>query len=525
MRILLPSAGYLLLPLGWLLLAQASVTAMPQGAGLASANITSARIASTAVPSASTLGGSAANKSERGPSPKTSRAGYLPSRVPRPWRRGTSLQHALEASRVDGKPVVAIFSSPQCNACRQLEEHTLRSEAVRRVASRFRWVWLDIARHPSLVREYGVSSTPTTVVLTPDGKSETKIVGDPGPELAAWLTGKEEATTDRDYPKTTFSAPNGFLAHSSCSNQVGYGPFNYRTQSPFLLFRQAFKAHTTSNLGRGRTEAAGRGTLANLFAFSDEEYLVDFETLQSGLELRHGLTDNVQLGLELDHRSRFGGNLDHLVTGFHDAFGVDQSGRDDVEENGFALAVDPGDGRAALLLDRGDRGGFARSLTFRVQHNLSCGLGVLPALAYGVSVRYKDLEFSDASPFAGDRIDVGLSAAVSKSWKRLVFYGTLGYAYHADERIGEIDLDNSQWSFTGTVEWRQSLGSWIFQYLLTEGALVDVGPFRRASQEILLGWKREIGSRLLLELALVENLAVSSNSPDFGVHAGFATRF
>jgi len=41
----------------------------------------------------------------------------------------------------------------------------------------------------------------------------------------------------------------------------------------------------------------------------------------------------------------------------------------------------------------------------------------------------------------------------------------------------------------------------------------------------MLGWKWEVKTKVVLEFALIENIIVFDNSPDFGIHAGITSRF
>ena len=53
-------------------------------------------------------------------------------------------------------------------------------------------------------------------------------------------------------------------------------------------------------------------------------------------------------------------------------------------------------------------------------------------------------------------------------------------------------------------------------------ALAEFKEMARASN---VGWKREIVTRGVLEIGLVENIVTFDNSPDFGVHVGYTRRF
>ncbi|HYY46469.1 MAG TPA: thioredoxin family protein [Candidatus Angelobacter sp.] len=70
--------------------------------------------------------------------------------------------------RPDGRPLLVVFSTPGCTACR-----TTQRPAVESVATEFggglRVLSVDMADRPSIGRAFNVLTAPTTVVLDGDG--------------------------------------------------------------------------------------------------------------------------------------------------------------------------------------------------------------------------------------------------------------------------------------------------------------------------------------------------------------------
>jgi thioredoxin-related protein len=454
------------------------------------------------------------------------------------------LKPGLAAADEADKPVFLLFSAVWCPVCEELKRRILLDTEVQQLADRLVWVDVDIDRNLSLARRWGVAATPTIFLLDPRGTPRGTIVGGAtASELAEILRGfldsvklapsdEPEQIAEFRHGDLTWT-PSGYRARAICFSHVGYGPLRLGTQSPFQSLRLTIIPRTPSTLGRGQWEARVAGTWANIWAnddnrfFPEEQeygrYLMDYETLAASLGASYGLSDILQLDVAYDQRWRFGGAMDSFIQSFHDLFGIDQSGRDQVPKNGFAIFLDPMDGRTLVDLEDDAKGSFTRNLQFSVQHNVTCGTQKWPAFSYAVTGRWT----IDSEDLEGDDFDIAASVAIARRFgKRWYTYLTLGYAYFGSDSFRGISLSNSQLSMLAAAEWRFAPKmSFIVQLLGSEGVVDDFGPFSDVATEVTLGWKGEIRPAGLLEIGLIENVATFDNSPDFGVHVGYTQRF
>ena len=235
------------------------------------------------------------------------------------------------------------------------------------------------------------------------------------------------------------------------------------------------------------------------------------------------MSDTIQLEAEYEQRWRFGGAMDSFVQGFHDLFGLDQSGRDLVPRNQFRILLDPyGDG-SGVDLGSGFSGTFARNLLFTFQHNVTCGTAIWPAFSYAVTGRYA---VGDVGETEGGAWDIALSVAASRRFGKFYAYLTLGYAWYSSDAFYGIELEDTQFTVLAAGEWRfKPRMSLILQIMTTQGVATDFDPFSQASNEVIFGWKWEVRQAGVLEIGLLENIVTFDNSPDFGVHAAFTQRF
>ena len=464
------------------------------------------------------------------------------------WARGSEsgieftqgLDAALQQSAADGKPVAVFFHAVWCPVCTRMKRETLRSPELASMADRFVWVDVDIDRKLSTTREYGVDATPTIILIDPAGDRSVRLKGMQTAEelrdnLERFLEPLGELPDDAidaaaggDASELTFS-PRGYRSNAICFSNVGYGPLALSAQSPFQSLRLAMKPRTPSTLGRGQLQLRGTATWVNVWNVDEfdlpeeeREFFLDTEMLQVALGLAYGITDTLEIEGELQDRSRFGGTMDGFIEGFHDLFGIDQSGRDQHPRDSFDVQLRP-QGQPAVVLDDGDRGSYTRSVQATIQHNVTCGTSRLPAFSYSFTARYDSLgvDLSGGSPW-----DFGASVAASRRFGKLYLYATLGYGVFGRDSFRGIALDDTQFSWMLALEWRMaSRVSLLLQYLWTEGVAQDFGPFSDASNEITLGLKWEVYPRGTLEFGLIENIVEFDNSPDFGLHVGYTQRF
>ena len=457
----------------------------------------------------------------------------------------SNLDQALEMAKAEDKPVYLAFGAVWCPVCRHLEEVTLLEPEMQALADDYIWVFIDIDRKVSLAQEWGVEATPTIFLLDSDGNSRRKIVGDASAgELSGLLRrfladlGAEQATGEgakaEIFQHTALTVkPNGFRGKSICFSNVGYGPMAVRSQSPFQSLRLGILPRTPSTLAKGQQQLRLGATWSNVWANDDGSfdpanseigpYLLDYESLDANLAYAYGLSDTFELEVEYEQRWRFGGVMDSFIEGFHDLFGLGQSGRDQWPQDQCMIVIDPGDGSPPLILDDGSCGTFARSILLTLQNNVTCGTDKLPALSWSVTGRYAAGNPSEVED--GDW-DVALSVAASHRFGKFYVYLTLGYAWYSSDSVYGIELENTQATVLAAGEWRfNPRMSFVLQYLGSEGVAKDLGPFSDLSNEVMIGWKWELRQAGVLEIGLLENIVSFDNSPDFGVHAAFTQRF
>jgi hypothetical protein len=302
---------------------------------------------------------------------------------------------------------------------------------------------------------------------------------------------------------------------------VAYGPLRLTSQSPFQSMRLTSGADAPSNLPRGRWETRETNTWSKMWGMSDR-YLLDFEVFRQTQSIVHGVTDDLQAELGVGESSRFGGKLDGFVRGFHDMFGINQSGRDQFARGEYHFQLKPTRG-AAIDIEE-DRGEPSLKFLFVSLHQtLTRGTDVLPAVSVSVTIQSR----LDSSPdLSGNAIETGLSVTFAKRFGDFYAYLSVGATWLGDQQFHGEDLRSTGFSLLAAVEWNLVADvSLVVQHLYSRGALTGYGALSEPSYEISLGVKYEAARGMVVELAAIENIIVFDNSPDFGVHFGLTQQF
>jgi len=106
----------------------------------------------------------------------------------------TEVDEALRAARKSGKPVLVAFSTTACGYCKRMRRETLADASVSAELEGFEHAAVDLGRDPVSARIYGIPGVPAFVVLSPEGREVSRLVGFAGAEaFRDWLWRANEA--------------------------------------------------------------------------------------------------------------------------------------------------------------------------------------------------------------------------------------------------------------------------------------------------------------------------------------------
>jgi hypothetical protein len=318
------------------------------------------------------------------------------------------------------------------------------------------------------------------------------------------------------------SGPSVIADTSSTEDNFGMGKLEIRSQAIGQSLRLTLPMLVPGDITEGYRSYLGM-TWTNVWA-NDEEFLLDYEMLDTFLAVGYGFDKRWGMALCLDNRSYFGGAMDGFIEGFHDLFGIDQDGRDEAPSGRNTIVMyDSETGEKIAELSASDLSNTGANLL--LNYNIDFGHPLLPSMnIYGV-MRY---ELESAKVFTkSNRIDYGLGVGLSKRWFRNWYtYGVLGYTWYADRgrtSPGNVQFTDEQFTGLFALAWQYSPNLGLMaQYLYCDAAIKTLRELNKPSHEIHLGFKYRISSTYMIDFALIENIITMDNSPDFGIHLGLS---
>ncbi len=256
----------------------------------------------------------------------------------------------------------------------------------------------------------------------------------------------------------------------------------------------------------------------------EDLFYVDTETERLSLSAYYGLSERVQVGIEVPVLRYGGGTQDSFIEGFHRALGLTGAGRDRIELNDFALGFRFG--RESLFLSRPPGTGLGdislRTLV-HLRHARERGPEVSAALTW-------KLPTGDAEEFFGSGYpDIGLNLILEQALgNRQFLYVNLGYTHLGGWALVPSLKISDLYTFAVAyeVQWRDRT-SFVGQILRTSSPFrsatnTDMGHFR---YEVSVGAKVDFTPRIELVASLTENIVELNNSLDIGYHLGLVCLF
>lgn len=325
----------------------------------------------------------------------------------------------------------------------------------------------------------------------------------------------------------TLTPVHGWAEEIGYDYNYGLGKFNIRSQSPAQSLRLTLPLLIPGDIKPGWETQLGL-TWSNVWA-SGPEYLLDYEMLDTVVTLAYGFNTRFGLALQFENRHYFGGAMDGLIEGFHDLFGIDQNGRDQVPKNGNVIKrFDPKTGQllSEMPADELDNNGIDLLLNYNLTH----GTKIWPSVNMFGVIRYG---LTCPKICLNDHpLDFGFGFGFAKRWsKRWLTYVSLGYTMYESREttaapgVKPIEYENNAYTGLFSLAWNYTpTVAIIAQYLYSQAVIKNIQGVDEASHEVQMGfkWKTKYG---LMEFAFTENIITMGNSPDFGLHGGWTYEF
>jgi hypothetical protein len=253
-----------------------------------------------------------------------------------------------------------------------------------------------------------------------------------------------------------------------------------------------------------------------------EGYYIDGEFSFQELGVHFGITDRLDVGVNLYYLDFGGGYLDNSIFDFHDALSYGQQGRDLAANDTFQIVFGE-NGEGVVDIDGPPAGGMSDP-TFFLRYAIpsdfhgwrfNVGMGVKPSVA--------------KEPLSSGSADYGVVLAADRRWKRNAFIANISAVDSGP--FSTLSLDPPLIPSIDLV-WLHQFARWphtrlFVQGLVAEHVLSEVTNSELGDVEVQLTfgtkWQTRAG---VFGFGLTENLFNFDNTPDIGVHMswGFLTR-
>lgn len=331
------------------------------------------------------------------------------------------------------------------------------------------------------------------------------------------------------------------------------GPINVRNQFPLKLVFLGFSADDQLLAPRGRFLLDAHVSFSNTFARtddviearttqgrraltaaefdqtidaspSDDQYLIDMETYFYNFRFIYGLTERMQLDVEVPVISVGGGVLDGVIEGFHDSFNLGQAGRTLYPRHDGTMALFI-DGQKLFLsgINHVGIGDIVASLKFPIYTDSRR----IPFIDGRIAVK---LPTGDAQRLLGSgNVDYGVNLYASRPFRRITVHANAGAVFPGRwDLMPHLDTKpfySALLAFEYVPRAAPQI-SWILQ------DLVQTSPYHHVARselgeiahEVTLGAKFDLRRNLRATIAITENHMTFNNGTDIGLHFGLLTQ-
>ena len=308
-------------------------------------------------------------------------------------------------------------------------------------------------------------------------------------------------------------------------------PFRTTNQSPLAVIRAIPSDSSFTITPKGRFSSALTFDLASNYTSSSvatERILLDGESYRWTLSTRYGVTDRVEIGLDIPFILYGGGVFDSFIVGWHDTFLLPQGGRDTAVKNRLHYSYSK-DGKQKLLLDRSGYGFGDVTLMTGVKLYEDLSQVDREALALRVTVK---LPTGDSDQLLGDGAIAGtgsLCGGVNRytDWGTIGLFGSAGLMLSGDGKVLQEQQKNLAGFGTLGLGWGPL--SWIsFKVQLNANTPLyggsNLAEISKPPVMLVMGGALKFPGDCILDIGVTEDVSVAT-APDVSLHLGLSRQF
>lgn len=308
-------------------------------------------------------------------------------------------------------------------------------------------------------------------------------------------------------------------------------PFRIVNQSPLTVIHPLPVDSSSVITPRGKLTAALTFDLANSYINSlatGESLLLDGESARWTLLARYGLTDAVEVGVELPWITAGGGFLDSFISDWHDTFGMPQGGREIAHKNRLNYSYTK-NGSQKLSMNSSGSGVGDVVLTGGVKLYEEKTSALHDSVAFRSTVKLPsgDSDYLRGSGAVGGSISLNAASSHFTEYGTLGLFGSVGALLSAKGDV--LKEQQEQFAGFGTVGLGWGAAPWIsFKVQLNANTrLYKHSALAQISQPALMlvsGGAVKLPGDYTLDIGVSEDVSVGT-APDVALHLGLSRTF
>lgn len=302
-------------------------------------------------------------------------------------------------------------------------------------------------------------------------------------------------------------------------------PYTTANRSPFIQIYGLPAAQSAELVNEGKWYSSlslAASSNATIDHEGSESIVIDGESYWANVRLRYGLTERLEVGLDLPYMSHQPGGLDSFISDWHDTWGLPNGDRDTLLQD--QLVYRYGD-KGQTVVEQVDSAEGMGDVSLSAAYQLAHSTTRQWALRTGVK-----FATGDADQLLGSgATDIYLSANISDQSllvsHSLAFHTSLGVLWMGDGDIIEASQNDwvaygsgtMSWAVTDSISLKAQLDAHSAFY---DSALKELGS---GATQLTLGGSICLTKGIILDLAVSEDIAVDT-APDVTFQVGLSFR-
>ena len=298
-------------------------------------------------------------------------------------------------------------------------------------------------------------------------------------------------------------------------------PFVTSNRNPFVQVYGLPAAQSAQLTASGQAAIGLQIDIANNFTDNDkggESIFIDGETHRANIQFRYGLSDTIELGLDVPYLSHDSGGLDSVIEDWHDLWGLPDGDRPKFPRDQFQFSYQKnGETLSSVTQSNNGIGDVSLSMAYQLAASTTRQWALRGAIK---------LPTGDAEDLHGsESTDVSLGVNVSDQGLlgnyNISLHGSAGVLWMESGEV--LDQLREDWVIYGssTLSWQANDVVSLKLQLDAHSAFYDsaLTELGEDSVQLIMGGGIRLSEKWLLDLAISEDIAVDT-APDVVFHIG-----